>query len=282
MRLERKIVAITGAGSGIGRALALEVARHHGIPILLDVNESGLRETAALIDAIGGRSDWHVLDIRDAEQWSALADKVCALHGHVDILVNNAGVMNASQNFLDIDIRLARLTFDVNMFGMFNGVRTFAPLLAKRPEAMLINVSSSMSLVGSPLYSIYVASKCAVTGFTYILREELSRSRIRVMTVFPGVTKTNLGRNALADDKAALNEHADHFDKLAFTTPEHAARKIVKGIERNRKVVCTSFDAKLQQILSGLAPIGGHKLLAFAMRKLASPKLFARLDGLAE
>ena len=279
--LADKVVAITGAGSGIGRCVALEVARRNGIVFLLDLNEQSLRETAQLVNAQAGRAEWQLLDIRSEEQWKAAAEKVIATFGHVDVLINNAGVFSLSEDFMTIDLQRARFIFDVNVFGTFIGCRTFAPLLAKRPEAALANVASSLALVPTPLYSAYCASKGAVSNLTNVIREELSGTRIRVTTIFPGPTKTNLGRNVETADKTAHDEHANHFEKFAVTSPEHAARKIVKGILAGKKQVCTSADSKFAQIMSRLSPMGGNALMAWVMRKVASRKLYARLDGLA-
>lgn len=280
--LTDKVVAITGAGSGIGRCIALEVTRRKGIPFLLDLNEAGLQETARMVQAEGGKAEWQVLDIRNEEQWQAAADKIIACHGHVDVLINNAGVFSLAEDFMTVDLQKARFIFDVNVFGTFIGCRTFVPLLAKRPEAMLCNVASSLALVPTPLYSAYCASKGAVLNLTNVLREELSGTRVRVMTIFPGPTKTNLGRNVQTDNKAAHDEHANHFEKFAITTPEHVARKVVKGILGNRKLVCTSADSKFAQIMGRLAPMGGNALMSFVMRKVANPKLYQRLDDLAK
>jgi len=278
--LSQKIVAITGAGSGIGRCTALEVARHGGIPFLRDVNAAGLEETAQLVRALGGKTGWQTLDIRDADQWKAAADKIIAEFGHVDVLINNAGVFSLAQDFMEIDMKQARFIFDVNVFGTFNGCRAFVPLLATRPEATLVNVASSLALVATPLYAAYCASKAAVSGLTNVLRDELSGTRIHVMTVFPGPTKTNLGRNVVTDDKKEHDEHANHFEKFAITTPEAVAKKIVKGILRNKKQLTTSADSKFAQIMSRISPMMGHALMAYVMRKVANPKLYKRLDAL--
>ena len=284
--LADKVVAITGAGSGIGRCIALEVARHKGIPVLLDVNEKGLEETEQLVTALGAKTMRSLLDIRDADQWQAVADKIIASFGHVDVLINNAGVFSLAQDFMTIDMKQARFIFDVNVFGTFTGCRTFVPLLAKRPEASLVNVASSLALVATPLYSAYCSSKAAVSGLTNVLRDELSDTRIHVMTVFPGPTKTNLGRNVQTSDTDADKEehdaHANHFEKFAITTPEQVARRVVRGILGNKKQICTSADSKFAQIMGRISPMGGHALMAWVMRKVANPKLYNRLDELTK
>ena len=280
--LADKVVAITGAGSGIGRCIALEIARHKGIPVLLDVNEKGLEETEQMVTALGAKSMRHLLDIRDADQWQAVADKIIATFGQVDVLINNAGVFSLAQDFMTIDMKQARFIFDVNVFGTFTGCRTFVPLLAKRPEASLVNVASSLALVATPLYSAYCSSKAAVSGLTNVLRDELSGTRVHVMTVFPGPTKTNLGRNVQTDDKEEHDAHANHFEKFAITTPEQVATKVVKGILGNKKQICTSVDSKFAQIMGRISPMGGHALMAWVMRKVANPKLYNRLDELAK
>ena len=280
--LADKIVAITGAGSGIGRCIAVEVARHKGIPVLLDLNEQGLKETAQMVADAGGKSEWMTLDIRNEEQWQAVADKIMASFGRVDALINNAGVFSLSESFLEIDMQRARFIFDVNVFGTFTGCRVFAPLLAKQAEATLANVASSLALVPTPLYSAYCASKGAVSNLTNVIREELSGTSIHVMTIFPGPTKTNLGRNVQTENTAAHDEHANHFEKFAITTPEQVARKVVKGILRNKKQVCTSADSTFAQVMGRLSPMGGNALMAWVMRKVAHPKLFTRLNGLGK
>jgi short-subunit dehydrogenase len=280
--LADKVVAITGAGSGIGRCIAVEVARHKGIPVLLDLNEQGLKETAQMVVDAGGKTEWMTLDIRNEDQWRTVADKIIASFGQVDVLINNAGVFSLSESFLEIDMQRARFIFDVNVFGTFIGCRTFAPILAKRPEATLANVASSLALVPTPLYSAYCASKGAVSNLTNVIREELSGTRIHVMTVFPGPTKTNLGRNVQTENTSAHDEHANHFEKFAITTPEQVARKVVKGILRNKKQVCTSADSTFAQVMGRISPMGGNALMGWVMRKVASPKLFARLDELAK
>ena len=276
--MQDKIVLITGAGSGIGRAIAVEVASRKGIPVLLDVNEKGIEETAALIAGKGGSCERYSLDIRDAAQWAGVTGKVLAKFGHVDVLINNAGVFSRAESFLDIDAEQAKFIFDVNMWGAFNGTRALIPHLCKRPEAALVNVSSSLALCGAPMYAIYCASKGAVDSFTYSVRQDMRGSNVNVMMVYPGPTKTNLGRNAPGNDQAKHDADVKFFEQFAKTLPEQVGRKVVNGILANKKMVCTSVDSIASKIMGRYMPITGHNLMEFAFRKLDA-KLFARIDA---
>ena len=275
-----KIVAITGAGSGFGRALALEVALRGGIPVLLDVNGAALQETAAQVKARGGRSASHVLNICDPAQWSAVAGKVMAEFGRADVLINNAGVMSRAESFLETSEEHGRLIFDVNVWGMFHGSRAFVPLLAKQPESALVNVASSLALISSPMHAVYCASKAAIASLTAVIRQELAQTNIRVTTVYPGPSKTGLGRNVPTDDAAKREVDAKNFEKFAITSPEKVARKIINGILAGRQTVVTSADSRASQIFQRLAPGAGHALMAKVYRKVSDPKLFERLRQL--
>ena len=154
------------------------------------------------------------------------------------------------------------------------------PYLAKRPEAHIVNVASSLALIGTPMASIYCASKAAIANYTYVLREELRGSAINVTLVCPGVARTNLGRNISADSNEQKEVNAKNFEKFARMPPEAVAKKITAGILSNRRLVTTGVDGMLQGLLQRLAPAFGYWLMATAYRKIADPKLFAKLDAL--
>lgn len=278
--LQDKIVVITGAGSGFGRALALEVVRHKGVPVILDVSEKGLAETGELIAKAGGRSRAHVLDVRDAGGWQKVADAVIAEFGHVDVLINNAGVFSRAESFLEITEEHGRFIFDVNVWGPFHGTRVFAPYLAQRPEAAIVNVASSLAIITTPMHSMYCASKAAVASFSSVLRQELADSNVTVTVVFPGPSKTNLGRNVQTNDDAKREEDAKNFDKFAFTPAEVVARKIIAGIRAKKAFVMPSPDVRLMQFMQRLAPSAGINLMGKMYRRISDPKLFSRLRQL--
>jgi len=280
--LQDKVVVITGAGSGFGRALALEVARRKGLPVLLDVNEQGLRETAGLVTAMGARCAHHKLDVRDGTQWAAVTKAVIDEFGRADVLINNAGVLSRAESFLEVTEEHGRFVFDVNLWGMFNGTRALVPYLARQPEAALVNIASSLALIASPMHSVYCASKAAIASFTSVVRQELAGGSVTVSVVFPGPSKTNLGRNIPTQDRAKVEEDAKNFEKYAVTTPETVARRIINGILRRQHVILTSADGRLMQFFHRVAPGFGHYLMGKVYRRISDPKLFQRLGQLGQ
>lgn len=276
--LKDKVVAITGAGSGFGRALALEMASRKAVPVLLDVDDKGLDATAALLKAKGATFAQHKLDVRDASQWATVVDAVIAEFGRADVLVNNAGVMCRPESFLDFAEDHGRFIFDVNFWGMIHGMRAFAPHLARQREAHLVNVASTLALIGSPMHGVYCASKAATMSMTSVVRQELAGTSISVSTVFPGPSKTNLGRNVPVDSEAAREANSRNFDKFAITTPEKVAHKIVGAILHKRPLVTTSPDGAFMHLMQRLSPISGQSLMGKVYRKVSDPKQFASLN----
>jgi short-subunit dehydrogenase len=278
--LENKIVIITGAGSGFGRTLALELADRKAIPVITDVNADGLAETAGLLEAKGVRYGKYLLDIRSRVAWDGIAAAAEKEFGGIDVLINNAGVMSRAESFLELSEEHCRFIFEVNFWGMYQGIQAVVPYLAKRREAHIVNVASSLALIGTTMASIYCSSKAAIASYTYILREELRGSNIHVTLACPGVARTNLGRNVSANSKEQQELNAKNFDRFATMPPEKVAKKLASAILANRRMVTTGIDGKLQAILQRLAPGFGYWLMATAYRKIADPKLFARLDAL--
>lgn len=280
--LNAKVVFLTGAGSGIGRALALELADAGAITMLADINEPALAETLALVEARGGQTSAHVLDIRAEHAFQEAADRCVALHGCVDILINNAGVLSRNVSFLEMDEAHQRFVFDVNFWGMMNGCRAFIPYLAAQPDATLVNVASSLAVCGAPFHSAYCASKAAVLAYSEVMRIELARSRISITTVLPGATKTNLGANVATASREETEKTSRNFDRFATTTPEEVARQIVRGIKRGSPRVKTGIDGKLLVLLGQLLPVSAHRLMGWTYRKIGDPAQFTYIDGLKD
>jgi NAD(P)-dependent dehydrogenase (short-subunit alcohol dehydrogenase family) len=278
--LDGKIIAITGAGSGFGRATALAVAKRKGVPVILDVNEQGVAETAKLLGEGGARFAQHKLDVRDAARWAEVVNAIVAEFGGVHALVNNAGVMCRPESFLDVAEEHGRFIFDVNFWGMFHGMRAFVPHLAKQQNANIVNVASTLALIGSPMHGVYCAAKAAMTSLTAVVRDELAHTSIRVTTIFPGPSKTNLGRNVPTNSDVQRELNAKNFEKFAITTPETVANKIVGAMLRNRSLVTTSPDGAFTLLMQRLAPVSGHALMGKVYRKVSDPKQFASLNTL--
>lgn len=251
-----RTAVITGGGSGIGRALAQQLSRQGSPVALADVDEVGLKETAASLD---GESLVEVVDVRDRIAMQEFASRVAAWSpSPLGAVVNNAGVAMSS-SVLDGDETDEAWLRDINYQGVVNGTRAFLPLLLTRDEGVVVNVSSVYGLIGVANESAYCASKFAVRGFTESLRHELRGTGVRAMTVHPGGIRTNIARNARVhvDPEGRGRtpaQIADEFDDLAMTTPEQAARIILDGIDKKRSRILVGADAKIVDALVRLTP----------------------------
>jgi NADP-dependent 3-hydroxy acid dehydrogenase YdfG len=256
---------ISGAASGIGRAVAQRLARH-GCPVAIcDQDEDGLAQTA---EAIDGPVLSRVLDVRDRQAQLAFAAEVAEwAPAPLGIVFNNAGVSTA-QTVADGSVEDDEWVIGINYGGVVNGTRAFLPILQRQDCGVIVNVSSVFGLVGIPGQSAYCASKFAVRGFTDSLRQELAlaRSGVRACVVHPGGVKTNVARNAryhshpLGGDVSREQAIAD-FDALAFTSPEKAARIIHEGVAAGRSRVLVGPDAYLFDALARVTPTHYYRVL---------------------
>jgi short-subunit dehydrogenase len=273
MTLSAKSVAvITGAASGIGRALAVRLASEgiYGLAIS-DVNEAGLSETASLVRERNVRVSTHVIDVSNLKEVGRLADEAVSEHGGVTHLINNAGV-GLIGSFEQISIDDFRWLMEINFWGVVNGCKIFLPILRRQERAHIVNISSVFGLIAPEEQSAYCASKFAVRGFTESLRHELADSNVSVSAVHPGGIKTNIARNSRLGEstpKEWKEQGAKFFDKVARTTPEEAADVIVNGIKANNPRILIGSDAHLISALSRLFPrrylsiierLAGHKM----------------------
>jgi NADP-dependent 3-hydroxy acid dehydrogenase YdfG len=244
--LDDKVVVITGAGSGIGRALALNLARRGSLLALSDVDETGLAETVAQAQAAGARrvrSDR--LDVADRDAFARYALDVVQELGRVNVIINNAGVALAG-DFTDLEYADIDWIVGVNLWGVVHGTKEFLPHLIASGDGHVVNLSSLFGLVSMPGQSMYNATKYAVRGMTEALREEMliAGHPVGVTAVHPGGIKTAIARNARVSAKESKEQTAHLFDeKLARMTPERAAEIIVSGILKNRARVLVGIDA---------------------------------------
>lgn len=244
--LSNKVVVITGAGSGIGRALAVNLAGKGARLALSDVDEAGLDETAALAKDAGSPDVQTArLDVADRAAFASYAAGVADHFGQVNVIVNNAGVALAG-DVTDLSYDDMEWIVGINFWGVVHGTKEFLPHLIASGDGHVVNLSSLFGLLAMPGQSAYNATKFAVRGFTEALREEMliAGHNVGVTSVHPGGIKTAIARNARVSDKEDKAATAKLFDeKLAKMTPERAAEIIVKGIVKNQARVLVGLDA---------------------------------------
>ena len=263
MKLTNKVAIITGAGSGIGRALALQLADKHCHLALTDIDAAGLAETRSMIQNTNVRVSQHVLDVRDRPAVQALPEQVLQIHGQVDLLFNNAGVALGG-NFLQLREEDFDWLLDINFHGLVSMTRVFLPLLLKRPEARIINISSIFGIIAPPGQTAYAASKFAVRGFSHALRHELADSSVGVTVVHPGGVATAIARNARVSEGGTQEQQAARLalqEKLLRMPPPKAAALIVRGVEKKKVRIFIGTDARLMAWLEWLSPLSYWQLI---------------------
>ncbi len=264
MNLAGKTAVVTGAGSGIGRAIAHSLGRRGCHLALADINEAGLAETASLMNHGALRVSCHRLDVSDAKAVAAFPDVVLATHGGANMLINNAGVALGG-NFEEVSEADFEWLFDINFWGVVRMTRAFLPLLKSAGEAQLVNISSLFGLIAPPGQSAYSASKFAVRGFSEALRHELEGDEVGVTTVHPGGVATSIAKSARMAKELSPSELAQmqrRFQRLLKMPPEQAGEIIVNGIERRLPRIVVGSDAKFASIIERIAPVSYWKFIS--------------------
>jgi butyryl-CoA dehydrogenase len=273
-KFDGRVVAITGAASGIGRALAVEFASRGAHLALSDIDEVGLAESVARCEGRGVKVTSQRVDVSSREAMFSWADQVVAEHGKVNVIVNNAGVAVAA-NVDTVSYEDFEWLMGINFWGVVHGTKAFLPRLRASGDGHVVNISSVFGLISVPSQGTYNSAKFAVRGFTDALRMELDMAKcgVSATTVHPGGIKTNIARNARMDDSVAaiagsIEDAADEFDKLAMTTPEKAAKVIVKAVERNKRRATIGPDGRVLDFLSRLpAPLVQRAIVRGAARR---------------
>ena len=263
MNVSNRVAVITGAGSGIGRATALALARRCCHLALADIDPAGLKETAWMLSTLGVRVTTHLLDVADREAVRALPATVMDAHKRVDLLVNNAGVALGG-SFEQVDEDDFDWLMDINFNGVVRMTRAFLPLLRQSDDARIVNVSSIYGIVSPPGQAAYSASKFAVRGFSNALRHELDGSTVAVSVVHPGGVATAIARNARVPREAPAEEIARGrklSEQLLRMAPETAGEIIAHGIERRRARILVGNDARFVSLLERLAPVNYWRIL---------------------
>jgi NADP-dependent 3-hydroxy acid dehydrogenase YdfG len=258
-KFKDKIIVITGAGSGIGRALALAFAQQGALLALNDYQADSLSETQRLIENQSSQKVFcSVFDVSNKESVFAFAEAVVKRFGAVDVVINNAGVGLGAAIFDKANLEHIERLFDINFKGVLYGSKAFIPHLLKRSEAVLVNVASIFGLTGIAFGEAYTASKFAVNGLTLSLMQTYKNTNLTIQCVYPGGIKTNIVANALGKN----TDYNDDFEeKFLKRSPESAANIIIKGIKQKKSRILIGSEAHALDIAVRIAPILGCTLV---------------------
>lgn len=264
MRLKDRTAVITGAANGIGRAIAMSLAKRGCHLALADIDDAAMARSAELTREYGVRVSQHHLDVADRVAVADFPSIVAAEHDGLDILVNNAGVA-AGGTFEQVSHEDFEWLFEINFWGVVRMTRAFLPILQRSDDARIVNLSSIYGVIAPPEQTAYSASKFAVRGFSEALRHELEGSRIGVTVVHPGGVATSIAEKARVPAGISQDEierrHA-RYRKLLRLPPEIAGETIVRGIERRQSRVLVGSDAKVISLIARLLPVTYWKLLS--------------------
>jgi short-subunit dehydrogenase len=269
--LADKVAAVTGAASGIGRALATNLAAKGCHLAISDVNEQGLQETAKLVADKNVRVTTHIVDVANREQVYQYADDVVQQHGKVNIIINNAGVA-VGDSIEEVSYEDFEWIVSINFWGVVYGTKAFLPHLKKEPEGHVVNISSINGIIPNPLNGPYCSTKFAVRGFTETLSQEMKGTSVGVTVVHPGGIGTDIVRNArirrhINPNKTPDQLAADFDENVVRNTADFAARTIISGIEKNKQRVLVGGDAKLLDKFTRLFPVTASRFLRYMVYK---------------
>jgi NADP-dependent 3-hydroxy acid dehydrogenase YdfG len=266
---EAKVAVITGAGSGIGRALAVNLAKKGAKLALSDIDTEGLAETVGQAEALGADVKSDRLNVAEREAVLAYAEAVVAHFGEVHQIYNNAGIAYngdvENSEFKDIE-----RIIDVDFWGVVNGTKAFLPHVIASGDGHIINISSLFGLIAVPGQSAYNAAKFAVRGFTEALHQEMlvAKHPVKVTCVHPGGIKTAVARNATVANDQNAQTFAEFFDKrLAIHSPEMAAETIIDGVCKGRARVVIGWEAKALDVLARIIGPSYQRIIATAVAK---------------
>jgi butyryl-CoA dehydrogenase len=272
--LTGKVAVITGVGSGIGRALAHELAREGCQVAMNDIHHHTLEETATSVnETYGTKTYTEAFDVADWARMQDFASNVANHFGGVDLVINNAGVALGAYTADEVSIEDFQWLMDINFWGMVYGSKAFLPFLKCRKAASLVNISSILGLAAIARQSAYCASKFAIRGFTESLRMEamMDFPHVHVLSVHPGGIKTNIARNSKWNQRVFSDEEiqglTEEFEKSFINTPEYAAKTIIRGVKKRKKRVLIGNDARQMWRFVRWFPTGYSKILIHTFLK---------------
>lgn len=259
-----KVAVITGAGSGMGRALAIELAKQNCAVAISDVSEQALQETAAMLEQYQVKVSCEILDVSDRSAMERYAKDMFEAHGQINLVFNNAGV-SVTDSAEHMSYQDFEWLMNINFWGVVYGTKSFLPYLQKADEGHIINTSSIFGILSFPSQSAYNASKFAVRGYTESLRQELNDSHINVSCVHPGKVETNIinkSRYTVADNEAPTKqEMTEMFDSMPGLTSVEAALVILNGVKGNKYRIMVGRDARFLALIARIAPVNYPRLL---------------------
>lgn len=265
MKLENKVIVVTGGGSGMGRELSIQLVKKGAKVAIADINEAGMAETAKL--AGQNSVSTHVLNIADREAIEAFPEKVIAAHGQVDGIINNAGIIQPFIDVNDLDYERIERVMNINFYGTLYMCKSFLPHLLKRPEAYIANVSSMGGFIPFPGQTFYGASKAAVKLLTEGLYAELKDTNVHVTVIHPGAVNTNITSNSGV--QSAVAEAAQKDDKASqMAMPaDKAAAVMIEAIEKNKFRVMVGKDASFLDLFYRFSP---QRAVKFIVKKMGA------------
>jgi short-subunit dehydrogenase len=270
MKVQDKVIVVTGGGNGIGRELALNLLSKGASVAAIDINESALQETAELAGNKKDKLSTHIVNITNKDAVAVLPEQVISRHGNVDGLINNAGIIQPFVRINDLDYAAIERVMNVNFYGTLYMTKAFLPHLLTRPEAHIANVSSMGGFLPVPGQTLYGASKAAVKLFTEGLRSELLNTNVGVTVIFPGAIGTNIAANSGVGNTLRV-ENVDQAEMARRTlAPAKAAEIIIDGIEKNRYRVLVGSDVTFLDRFYRLSPERAANFIFKQMKSLLS------------
>ncbi|MCB0642136.1 MAG: SDR family NAD(P)-dependent oxidoreductase [Phaeodactylibacter sp.] len=266
MKIKDKVIVVTGGGSGMGRELALQLLSRGAKVAIADINEQGMKETAALAGDLSSNLSIHLLNIADKEKVAAFPQVVIDRHGAVDGIINNAGIIQPFIDVNDLDFERIERILQVNFYGTLYMVKAFLPHLLQRPEAHIANVSSMGGFIPFPGQTFYGASKAAVKLLSEGLFAELQHTNVHVTVIFPGAVNTNITTNS-----GVAMSNTGNTEDFPGLQPDEAARIMIDGIESDKFRVLAGKDARFLDFMYRLSPKRAVRFIVKQMKsRLAS------------
>lgn len=263
MKVQGKVIVVTGGGSGLGREIVKQLVLKGARVAAIDINMEGLKETHAMLD-LDQRVSLHKVDITDKNAVMQLVKDVEAFHGQVDGLINNAGIIQPFKKIVEMDDNLIQRVISVNFFGTVNMTKAFLPALLERKEGHLLNISSMGGVIPVPGQGMYGASKAAVKLMTESMDAELVDTKVNVSVVVPGGIDTAIIDNTSADSSSEGLQKT----KLLLS-PQKAAELIIKGMEKDKVRITIGTDSKIMNVLYRLNPAFAGGLMKKALGRYA-------------